>query len=120
MLTYLCRIVRNLAIAKYHANIAVKRNSFYDIALDELEPCFASIQTIESELIYQELTQAINCFLDSLSVKNRVMFIRRYWYADDISEIAKRLSVSKNNVSVRLFRIRNKLKKYLKKEGILS
>lgn len=89
LLTYLCRIVRNLAIAKYHANTAVKRNSFYDVALDELEPYFASIQTIESELIYQELTQKIDYFLDSLSVEKRVLFVCRYWYADGILEITK-------------------------------
>ena len=34
---YLCRIVRNLSVKKYHANTAVKRNSFYDVALEELE-----------------------------------------------------------------------------------
>jgi DNA-directed RNA polymerase specialized sigma24 family protein len=35
LLTYICRIVRNLSIKKYHANTAIKRNSFYDAALDE-------------------------------------------------------------------------------------
>ena len=35
LLSYVCRIVRNLAIKKYHANTAVKRNSIYDVALDE-------------------------------------------------------------------------------------
>ena len=34
LLTYICRIVRNLSIKKYHANTSVKRNSFYDAALD--------------------------------------------------------------------------------------
>ena len=34
---YVCRIVRNLSITKYHSNTAVRRNSFYDVALDELE-----------------------------------------------------------------------------------
>ena len=47
LLTYICRIVRNLSIMKYHANTAVKRNSFYDVALDELEDCLASSETVE-------------------------------------------------------------------------
>ena len=42
LLSYVCRIVRNLAIKKYHANTAAKRNSIYDAALDELENCFPS------------------------------------------------------------------------------
>ena len=36
LLSYVCRIVRNLAIKKYHTNTAAKRNSIYDVALDEL------------------------------------------------------------------------------------
>ena len=34
--TYICRIVRNLSIKRYHSNTSMKRNSFYDAALDEL------------------------------------------------------------------------------------
>ena len=33
--TFVCKIARNLAAAKYHANTAKKRNSRYDAALDE-------------------------------------------------------------------------------------
>lgn len=33
---YLCQIVRNLSIKKYKANTAKKRNSFYDMSLEEL------------------------------------------------------------------------------------
>lgn len=35
--TYVCKIARNLATRKYHSNTAKKRNSQYDLALDELE-----------------------------------------------------------------------------------
>ena len=36
LLSYICRIVRNLSIKKYHANTATKRNSYYDVALYSL------------------------------------------------------------------------------------
>ena len=49
LLSYVCRIVRNLAIKKYHANTAAKRNSIYDVALDELENCFHSSASVEDE-----------------------------------------------------------------------
>ena len=39
--------------------------------------------------------------------------------SDSISEIAERLHMSKNNVSVRLSRTRERLKNYLKKEGYI-
>ena len=98
LLTYICRIVRNLSIMKYHANTAIKRNSFYDAALDELEDCLASSETVEDKLTAKELSATLDQFLDTLDRENRVMFVRRYWYSDSISEIAERLHMSKNNV----------------------
>lgn len=118
LLTYISRIVRNLSIKKYHSNTSVKRNSFYDVALDELESCIPSGKTIESELDAKELSRIIDDFLDTLDKENRVMFVRRYWYSDSISDIAEKFQISSNDVSVRLYRIREKLKKYLKKEGL--
>lgn len=47
LVSYVCRIVRNLAIKKYHSNTAAKRNSIYDVALDELENCFSSSTSVE-------------------------------------------------------------------------
>lgn len=117
LLTYICRIVRNLSIKKYHSNTSVKRNSFYDIALDELENCILSVKTVENELSAKELAQIIDDFLDTLDKENRVIFVRRYWYSDSVSDIADRLCMSSNNISVRLSRTRDKLKKYLRKEG---
>lgn len=118
LLTYISRIVRNLSIKKYHSNTSVKRNSFYDVALDELENCISSADTVESELSAKELAQIIDDFLDTLDKDNRVMFVRRYWYSDSISDIAARFHTSNNNISVRLSRTREKLKSYLKKEGV--
>jgi len=59
----------------------------------------------------------INIFLDTLSKENRVIFVWRYWFSDSVQDIAEKLGISSNNVSVRLSRIRSKLKKFLKKEG---
>lgn len=119
LLAYVSRIVRNIAIAKYHSNTAIKRNSFYDIALDELESCLASSSSVEDELTAKELTIMLNCFLDTLEREKRVMFVRHYWYADSIPEIAERFHISNNYVSVCLSRIRGELKRYLEKEGVI-
>jgi RNA polymerase sigma-70 factor (ECF subfamily) len=95
----------------------VKRNSFYDAALDELEDCLSSVVTAESELLMKELSNLIDKFLDTLDKENRVMFVQRYWYSDSVSGIAGRFKLSRNIVSVRLYRTREKLKQYLEKEG---
>lgn len=114
---YICRIVRNLAIMRYHTNTAKKRNSFYDAALDELEECIPSAVSVEDEVSAKELSRLLDVFLDTLDQKSRVMFVRRYWYADAIPDIAQRFGVSCNHVSVRLSRTRVRLRKFLKKEG---
>ena len=118
LLTYVCRIVRNLAIKKYHANTAQKRNSHYDVALEELENCFSNAESVEAALDVQELTAYLNVFLETLDVEKRVLFVRRYWYGDSVEELAKRFSISKHNVSVRLSRTREKLKVYLAEKGV--
>ncbi len=112
---YVFRIVRNISIAKYHANTAVKRNSYYDAALEELENCLASHVSVEQEVDEKELSKHIDCFLATLDEESQMLFVRRYWYSDNISDLAVRFQLSSNNVSVRLSRIRDKLKKYLGK-----
>ena len=47
-----------------------------------------------------------------------MIFVRRYWYGDSVSEIALRYEISQNAVMMRLSRTRGKLAAYLKKEGI--
>lgn len=117
LLTYVCRIVRNISIKKYHTNTAVKRNSYYDVALEELEDCLPSLDTADKELDAKELAKIINDFLDTLNRDNRVIFVRRYWFSDPLSEIAKMFGITEHNASVRLSRIRKKMKKYLIKKG---
>lgn len=119
LVSYVCRIVRNLAIKKYHSNTATKRNSIYDVALDELENCFPSAGSVEAELDAKELARYIDSFLETLSHENRIMFVRRYWYSDSIDELAQLFRTSNHNISVRLSRTREKLKKYLLQKGIV-
>ena len=120
LLTYLCKIVRNLSLKRYEFNTAIKRNSTYDVAMEELESCLSSPETIESEIALQELTHIIENFLDSLSTENRVIFLRRYWFSDTYSDIAARVGMTEKNVSVRLTRIREKLRNYLTEREVLA
>ena len=116
---YICRIVRNISIMKYHSNTAVKRNSFYDEALDELEVCLASPLLVEDSVSANELAGLLDSFLDTLGSTDRVIFVRRYWYSDSISDIAERFNMREGTTSVRLSRIRKKLRKYLEREGYI-
>lgn len=118
LVSYVCRITRNLALKKYHHNTAAKRNRQYDLALEELEGCIPSAFTVEEALDAEETARIINGFLASLDRDSRMMFVRRYWYADSVDTLAALFCTSPHAVSNRLLRIRKKLKKHLQKEGI--
>lgn len=116
---YVCRIARNLSLKRYYANTAEKRNSYYDVALDELEETIPALSTVESAYDAKELTAYLNQFLGSLSKEDRCLFLRRYWYGDSIRDSALFLGLTSHAASVRLFRLRQKLQNYLQKEGMI-
>jgi RNA polymerase sigma-70 factor (ECF subfamily) len=114
---YVCRIARNLAVNRYHANNAEKRGGGYELILDEMLECIPSGTDIETDYDAKELSAAINRFLAGLRREDRVLFVRRYWYADSVTELAAATRSSPGRISVRLFRLRGKLRNMLKKEG---
>lgn len=113
LLTYLVKIVRNISLKCYWRKEAVKRGGAYTVALEEIEGCIADRKTGEEEIEARELARIIEAFLDTLTVKERVIFMRRYAFADTYADIAKRVGISEKNVSVRLTLIRRKMKRYL-------
>lgn len=114
---YICKIVRNIAVTKYHANTALKRNSYYDVALEELENCLFSSDTPEGALHAKELSHLLDRFLSGLDTRSRVIFVRRYWYSDSISTIAEAFRMRPNSISAHLSRTRKKLRNFLLQEG---
>ncbi len=117
---FVCRIARNMALNRYHANTAQKRNSYYDAALEELERTIPALDCVETVYDARELATYISRFLRSLPYDDRYLFLRRYWYADPVSAIADAMGLRPHAVSVRLSRLRKRLQKYLKEEGMLS
>lgn len=115
---YVYRTGRNLALKRLHRNTAQKRNSRYDVSLEELDGCLPG-EDVEQTMDAKELGHAIDRFLSSQSRESRYIFLRRYWFGDAVKEIATELQMQETAVSVRLNRMRNSLKEYLKKEGYL-
>lgn len=115
---YICKIVRNISLKRYYAKTAAKRNSVYDVAMEELEACLATPNSVDDEIETKELARVIEKFLDTLSEENRVIFMRRYWFSDTYADIAERVGFSEKNVSVRLVRIRKQLKDYLSEREV--
>ena len=113
LLSYIVKIVRNISLKIYWRKEADKRSGHYKIALEEIEGYIADQKTVEDEIEARELARIIEEFLDTLTVENRVIFMRRYWFADSYKDIAELVGISEKNISVRLTRIREKMKQYL-------
>lgn len=114
---YLARITRNLAFNKRKEQSAQKRGGGeLALALDELELCLPSSQTVEEEFQAEELRAEINAFMRKLSARDRDIFLRRYFFVDSTADIADRYHMKESNVLMILSRTRKKLKSYLEKE----
>ena len=113
---YVYRTGRNMALKRLEYLSADKRNSRYDLSLDELAQ-YLPDENAEHIMNVQEIADAVNDFLKKDTAQNRYIFIRRYWYGDTVEDISKALNMKSGAVSVRLNRIRAKLKEELIKEG---
>ena len=110
---------RNISLDRLKYNTAEKRGGRYDVSIDELANCIPS-QALEETVEARELGRAINQFLGTISADNRALFLRRYWFGDDLKDIARDLNLRPNTASVRLGRIRTQLREFLMKEGYLD
>ena len=118
---FLGKITRNLAISRYRAGHAVKRTGDrLSESLDELgDLAGSSFNNVEEAVDRSALEDAINDYLDSVSEKQRRLFVRRYFYMDSVSEIADLYGLGQSDVKVTLLRMRRALQKKLEKEGLL-
>ena len=117
LFAYLAKICRNFALKKLDWKTAAKRNAEGVCLTQEMESCIPDTSR-DRELESRELGQILDAFLRTLSDENQMVFLRRYWYVDTISEIAVRYGISESAVQMRLIRTRSKLAAYLEKEGI--
>ena len=91
-------LVRRCSITRYRANTAMKRNSHYDMCMEELETFLASPQqAMEEHYAARELAAAIERF----------------------AEIGKLLGIIEGNARLRLTRMRKQLKTYLTEQEVL-
>ena len=114
---YIVKVVRNISINKLKSRNAGKRNAPI-VAFEELEETlFAPDDEIGGRLALADLQKAINSFLYTCNERDRALFIRRYFFCEQIDYLAEKFGITYENASKILFRTREKLKEYLKKEG---
>ncbi len=114
---FLGKIVRNLALNRYAYNNAQRRSKNLDTVLSEVEEFLPSLEGDVSDGL--AVKEAINSFAATLSERDRIIFVQRYFYLCSVADIARKRGISENNVKIILARTRNKLKVHLEKEGIV-
>lgn len=114
---YLAKLCRFASLDKLDWRSAAKRSGGVVSLTQEMETCIPD-ESRDRELEGRELGRVLNAFLENLPRESRVIFLRRYWYADTVAEIAQRYAVSESKVKTQLHRTRKKLSDYLKLEGI--
>lgn len=108
MAAYLGKIVRNLAINRWHAG----RDRAFLVDLDELRDC---IPMAEEEA--SRLPALLDEFLAGCEPPDRRLFVGRYWYAQSVKSMAASLGMKSNTASQRLTRMRKELKRFLEERG---
>ncbi|MBQ8028315.1 MAG: sigma-70 family RNA polymerase sigma factor [Clostridia bacterium] len=114
-ISFVCKIARNLSLKKKRDKNAMKRNACI-LPIEELENALFSGDVYES-YSEKELGKKIDNFLSNISKEDRVVFIRRYWLGEEISEISDETGLSANSVYKRLSKTRHKLRLHLEEEG---
>lgn len=116
-LAYLMRICRCDAFDRIEWQSAKKRHNRIVELTAEMGEAIPDTK-LKNGIEEWELGQLLSVFLESLSAPKRILFMKRYWFGLSIRELSKQYNIPESNIKTQLYRTRESLKKYLRKEGI--
>ncbi len=107
---WLAKLTRNLSLDRWDQVHAEKRGGGrMTILLSELSDCIPSPTTVEQMAEDAMISRTIVVWLHELKPKQRVAFVRRYFYADSLVQVAKRLGITEGAAKAMLHRLRELL-----------
>ena len=109
---FLCKIIRNLSLNRLRDIHRMERDADLTVSLHELEGCLAI-----PEENGEELAGLLSAFLKTQDKTDRLLFMGRYWHGISVAELAARLDMKPNTVTVKLKRTRERLQAYLSERG---
>lgn len=117
---YLASLVRRTAINKYEKAHRQKRGGTqFSMALDEIAEIIPAKEQIERVVEQRELTSALTAWLQNLPPESKCIFLQRYYMSEPLKDIAGKHDLSEGAIKMKLMRLRQQLKEYLEKEGVL-
>ncbi len=114
---YLAKITRHISLNLCRLRHAQKRSALVTELSEELQQCIPG-QLDAVDLDNKALQDSLNRFLQGLDGPTQYIFMRRYFFAESLQEIARRTGRSEKALASILFRARNKLRAQLEKEEI--
>ena len=114
---FLGKITRAIAMNRCRENHRKKREMITCELTQELKECIPAPGYADEASEADELRGLIETFLDTCTLEQQNIFVRRYWYCDSIKEISKQHQISQSKVKSLLFRMRKKLKQALREGG---
>ena len=116
---YLGRIVRNNALGRLRERKTQRRGAAdATISLQELEGCLPAPGGEDGVVDRLVIGELINRFLAGLPKRDRVLFVRRYWYFCTLRELAEQEHMGLSAVKMSLLRMRKALRRLLEQEGV--
>ena len=115
---YLLMICRRRSLDRLRERLSKKRGGTEaTLCLEELEDIFPGEdgRRWASEISRKEF---LSRFLRELPERERIIFLKRYWYFLSIREIAAEQGLKESHVKVLLYRTRSKLKEQLLREDL--
>lgn len=117
LMAFICKITRNLALKRLEHDNARKRAPEALVSIAELEEVLPD-ERFAPGVDDGEAARAISDFLRREKPASRAVFIRKYYFFDSVGDIAARYGFSESKVKNMLYHARNRLRDYLRKEGI--
>mgnify|MGYP003297446954 FL=1 len=108
---------RGICLPDY--NMILKIAEILSVSPDEImsrnDAVLNELYSFLSDTDSDDLLKDLNDFLSTLNGRDRSVFIRRYYYLEDINTIAENYNITESNVRTVLMRTRKKFKKYLER-----
>lgn len=113
MSAYISGITKNLIKYKYR-QCKITKN------IEEYEEKLIDNSNIEITLLQNEKQKIISEELEKIKQEDKEIFIEYYYDDKNIKEISKKFNMTESKVKSKLFRVRKRLNKILKKRGYSS
>ena len=98
-------------------NTVLKIAEILSVSPDEImsreEAVINELYSFLSDTDSSDLIKDLNMFLETLNSRDRSIFIRRYYFLEDINIISEHYGIKEGTVRTVLMRTRKKFKKYL-------